>query len=364
MKRLIEDSLELLREMVRIPSLSFEEEAVCSHIMARLQQWGLEPVRERNNIILLNRDYDSSRKTLCLDAHIDTVPANNGYTRDPFDPGDDPETVWGLGSNDDGGSVVSMIAAFRHFYGKSLPFNLMLTLSSEEERSGDGGARWIYADDGPVAGGRLPRPDWVIVGEPTGMRAATSERGLLVIDGHAEGVSGHAARNEGVNALYKALDDIDRLRNFLFDRHSELMGDVKLTVTQIHAGTAHNVVPDGCDFVVDIRPTEQYTNSEILSMLQDCCQSRLVARNLTNHSSATLKGSPLLSTLDALGVEQFSSPTTSNWIRIPCDAVKMGPGDSCRSHRPDEFVRRSEIADAVGGYVKFIENFKYGNTLE
>lgn len=204
---------------------------------------------------------------------------------------------------------------------------------------------------------RICPPDWAIIGEPTGMKAAIAERGLLVIDGLAEGVSGHAAREEGVNALYIAMDDIRTLRDFNFSRISPLMGTVKLTVTQINAGTVHNVVPDRCSFVVDIRPTEQYTNAEILAMLQSECRSTLTARNLKNRSSATAPDSPLSGCAEALGIETFVSPTTSDWMRIGCDAIKMGPGDSARSHRKDEYVTVGEIRDGIAKYIGFIKKF-------
>lgn len=361
---LTNDSIQLLREMVGIPSLSFEETQVCSHISSRLTEWGIAHSVRRNNIIAVNSRFSPEKKTLALDAHMDTVPVNNGYTRDPFDPGTDEDIIYGLGSNDDGGSVVSMIAAFRHFYEAELPFNLMLILSCEEERSGEDGTRWLFCEDGYFAtGGEYPMPDWVIVGEPTGGRAATSERGLLVIDAQAHGISGHAARSEGVNALYIALDDIQKLRAHTFAKHSPIMGDVKMNVTMISAGTAHNVIPDLCGFVIDIRPTEMYSNQEILDELQTVCSSSLKPRNLRNRSSATRADSPILHTLKGLGIETFSSPTTSDWMRIGCDAVKMGPGESSRSHKADEYILTKEIAEAVTTYIRFIDNF-HGDTLE
>lgn len=359
-----EDSIQLLRQMVRIPSLSGQEAAVASCVGAALESFGIrfEPVR--GNLLALNRHFDPALPTLALDAHLDTVPVCNGYTRDPYDSGNDPDVIYGLGSNDDGGSVVSMIAAFRHFYERRMPVNLMLILSREEEVSGPDGTRWLFAPDGPFAsGGAWPMPRWVVVGEPTGMRAATSERGLLVLDALAQGVSGHAARGEGVNALYIALDDIAALRAHVFAKHSPLMGDVRLSVTQIEAGHAHNVIPDRCRFVVDIRPTEQYTNPEIVDELQALCRSTLTARNLANRSSATAPASPLLRAAERLGLETFSSPTTSDWMRIPCDALKLGPGESSRSHKADEYILAREIREGIDKYIAFIETL-YGNALE
>lgn len=356
--------LQLLRKMIATPSISFEEEAVCFLISDFLAQEGIQHAVVNGNIVALNEKFDPKKKTLALDAHMDTVPPAASYTRDPFDAGSDEDIIWGLGSNDDGGSVVSMTAAFAYFYKKEMPVNLMLILSREEERSGPDGTQYLFTDGFLRNSPDFPLPDWVIVGEPTGMRAATSERGLLVLDGTAKGVAGHAARGEGVNALYKALDDIQTLRDFCFERISPIMGSIRLNVTQIEAGTAHNVIPDTCRFVVDIRPTEQYGNPEILEMLQKVCvNSELKARNLKNKSSATPEDSPLLKTALALGLETFSSPTTSDWIRIDGDCIKMGPGDSARSHHADEYIKVSEIEEAIGLYIRFIETF-YGNTLE
>lgn len=351
---LIEESIELLREMVRIRSFSFEENEVASLLSDRFVRWGLAPKRLGNNVVVCGKYFDAQRPTLVLDAHIDTVPPAQSYTRDPFDPGCDPAVVYGLGSNDDGGSVVAMTAAFRYFFDRHMPVNLVLALSGEEERSGPDGACMLYGPGGPA---EVRDAKWVIVGEPTGMKVATSERGLLVLDGVACGVSGHAARNEGVNALYVALDDIAALRSHVFGRKSPIMGDVRLNVTQINAGVAHNVIPDKCTFVVDVRPTEQYSNEELLAELQPLCRSSLTARNLKNSSSATYEGSPLLAAASALGMETFSSPTTSNWMRTHKDAVKMGPGQSSRSHHADEFILCSEIAEAVEKYIRFIETF-------
>lgn len=358
----LDDSMELLRKMVRIPSPSYAEGAVSELISNALREWGVPHSVEKGNIVAVSEGFDASRSTLALDAHIDTVPPCEGYTFNPYDPGSDPLVVRGLGSNDDGGSVAAMVAVFRALRAELLPFNLLLTLCCEEERSGPDGATWLYAPDGLLASkGMLPR--WAIVGEPTGLRAATSERGLLVLDAEAHGVAGHAARGEGVNALYIALDDIAALRAHRFDRVSPVMGEVRLSVTQIQAGTAHNVVPDSCRFVVDVRPTELYSPEELLAELQGICRSTLVPRRMGNRSSASFPGSPLVRTVEALGIPVFSSPTTSDWMRMGCDAVKLGPGESSRSHRPDEYVTRDEIAGAVKLYTDIIMNL-YGNIVE
>ena len=243
MDKLVQDSLSLLRRMVATPSLSFEEAEVCSLISATLDGWGVEHRRIGDNIVAANLSGGEGAPVLVMDAHMDTVPAAGSYTRDPFDPGTDEDVIWGLGSNDDGGSVVSMIAAYRHFLDVKAPVNLILNLSCEEERSGPDGSALIFGPDGPFAKGELPTPDSVIVGEPTGMRAATSERGLLVLDGEAVGVSGHAARGEGVNALYIALEDIKALRDHTFVKHSPVMGECFTKVWSLSALMSSRAMP-------------------------------------------------------------------------------------------------------------------------
>ena len=355
---LTSEATNLLKEMIAIPSPSFNEDKVCDHLCEWLVSKGIVHQRKGNNITARLSEQNGVKKeafmhkpTLMLCAHIDTVEPSKEYSFDPYTPdyGTLPEgIVAGLGSNDDGASVVSMIATFRYFLKKDAPVDLLLVLTCEEERSGTNGMTGLWDD-------LKNEVDMAIIGEPTGMNAATSERGLLVIDGTAHGISGHAARNEGRNALYIALEDIDKLRNHIFEKISPRMGRVNLNVTQINAGTAHNVIPDRCSFVVDIRPNEMYDNVDILNQLQDICQSELKARNLANRSSATPEESRLLKAVEEAGIETFSSPTTSDWMRISCDAIKMGPGDSSRSHKKDEYVFISEVNNAISTYINFIE---------
>ena len=416
------ESVALLKEMISIESPSFSEEAVCSHISGWLSDKGVVHERIGNNIIA-GHVIDEARPTLMLCAHIDTVAASPDYEFDPYNPDYHraaevisgirgksltvSDIVAGLGSNDDGASVVAMIAAYRYLCQKEIscidsgsigcqnratplaagggarangvggvvlttnapaagPYtdshpNIILVLTCEEERSGKNGMTGLWGNRlcsrAEAKEGCIP-VDFAIVGEPTGMKAAVAERGLLVIDATAYGVSGHAARNEGTNALYIALEDIQKLRNHEFERISQRMGKVNLNVTQIHAGTAHNVIPDRCDFVIDIRPTEKYSNEELLKELQEICTSELRPRNLANRSSATFEDSPLQAAAEALGIATFSSPTTSDWMRINCDAIKMGPGESERSHKKDEYVLVSEIAEGIRTYIEFINNIK------
>jgi acetylornithine deacetylase len=348
-KEKLMNAVDLLRRMVTIPSFSREEGAVADLVEAYIAEAGLEVKRVGNNIIARVECGVPGARTLLLNSHLDTVRPSAGYTFDPFSPHYDEKTVWGLGSNDAGGAAVAMLHAALHFHRNGgIGYDLVLLLAAEEEITGDRGTGWAL----PHAG----RIDCAIVGEPTRMQAAIAERGLLVLDALAEGQSGHAARGEGINALYKAMDDIQILRNHRFERTSPLMGEVKLTVTQIEAGTQHNVVPDKCCYVIDIRPTDRYTPTQILDELRPLVGSRLTPRSLANKSSATPSGHPLLLAAEALGIPTFVSPTTSDWMvlgEIP--ALKMGPGDSARSHTPDEYIHVAELLDGIDTYIALLK---------
>lgn len=346
-KKETHNATELLRKLISHRSFSGEENVRSDFLMSYFQEKGISVERIGNNLVLRQSHRDSTKPTLMLNSHLDTVQPASSYSFDPFTPPVSDTHIYGLGSNDAGASLVSMITCFLHFYEKKLPVNLILALSTEEENSGAGGMRtlWQKLQD---------EVDMAIIGEPTGMKAAVAERGLLVIDGEAKGTSGHAAREEGVNALYIALEDIEVLRSVKFPKISPVMGEVKLTVTQIHAGTQHNVTPDRCHFVVDIRPTELYTNQEIMDILQPKVKSTLRARSLINRSSATPAGHPLLQCAERLAIETYTSPTTSDWMRITCPALKMGPGESARSHQADEFILIEELEKGIEGYIAFI----------
>ncbi len=377
---MVDNAVEILKKMIALPSCSFEEERVADFLQQWLekeasatgkQQNGFRVLRIKNNIAAIPDNYDAARVTLMLNAHIDTVRPAESYTVDPFGAMEKDGTIYGLGSNDDGGCVVSMIQTFLHHTSNSgghnglglENINLVLLLSAEEERSGANGITFAMEmlngenSDADHLKRQIPegfRIDFAIVGEPTSLKAAVAERGLLVIDATAYGVSGHAAREEGVNAIYKAMADIGTLRNFNFEKVSPIMGKVKLTVTQINAGTVHNVVPDRCTYVIDIRPTEQYTNPEILKLLQDAVESELKARNLKNRSSATPGDHILMKATEALEIEKFVSPTTSDWMKLGIPAIKIGPGDSARSHKADEFIKKSEIEAGITLYINLV----------
>jgi acetylornithine deacetylase len=340
-------SFDLLKNMVSIPSFSREEEKVADYICRWLEEEALEYKRVGNNIILHKGCNIEGAPSILLNSHIDTVKPSPKYTFDPFNPPHTSDTIFGLGSNDAGGSVTAMLYTFKHFSKEDMPFSLGLILSAEEECSGEGG---IASLSGYIS----ENYDFAIIGEPTMMKGAIGERGLLVLDGKASGKSGHAARNEGINAIDIAIRDINRLQNFKFDKRSPSMGDIKLSVTQINAGTQHNVIPDTCTFVVDIRTTEQYSSAEIWKMLQSITESELTPRKLTNRSSATPQGHILLEALEINSIEKFVSPTTSDWMKINIPAVKMGPGDSARSHQADEYIYIKEIEEGIRGYTSYI----------
>ncbi|MBR3030759.1 MAG: M20/M25/M40 family metallo-hydrolase [Bacteroidales bacterium] len=350
-----EAACKLLSEIVAIPSESFHETKRADFLCSFLQSEGFEPARYGNNIVVRQAANESGKPVLMLNAHIDTVAAASGYTFDPVNPPADRDRILGLGSNDDGASVVCMIFTFIHAVRErlKLPVNLMLALSCEEERSGENGMRMLRRIVEREA-------DFAIVGEPTEMKAAIAEKGLLVVDASCEGRSAHCAHAElGVNAIYKAVTAISSIRDLEFSRVSPSMGRIGLNITQINAGTAHNVIPDSCNFVVDIRTTDSYTNEEVMELLNEAApQCDLKARNMRNHASATPQEHPLLKTAEKLGVETYVSPTTSDWMRLSIPAIKMGPGDSNRSHKADEFVYRDEIADGLKKYLEFISNIQ------
>lgn len=367
---LTDEATSLLKEIIRIPACSFEEKKKSDHIYDYLVSKGVQKIsRIGCNIVACPKDFDPQLQTVMFCSHIDTVNPVESYTIDPYSGIELNGKVMGLGSNDDGGSVVSQIFTFLNLcYGycgsdrlnqnsgnaENLNVNLLLVLSAEEEKSGKNGMGSVIKKLSETPDKKI-FPDFAIVGEPTGMKAATAEKGLIVLDGLAVGKSGHAARNEGINALYIGIDDINRIRNHKFRRKSKLMGDVKVTVTQASGGKLHNVVPDKFSFIVDIRPNERYTNEEIVGTLQKLTKSTLTPRSMEHRVSYTPKNHRLIKAVKKSGIECFESPTTSDWTRIPCPAIKIGPGRSERSHQADEFIFKSEIREGIEKYIELIK---------
>ncbi|MBR2116355.1 MAG: M20/M25/M40 family metallo-hydrolase [Alistipes sp.] len=350
----VDSCVELLLKLVATPSVSGNEGGTADIIEGFLTGQGVECSRCYNNVWAVSRGFDSSKPTLMLNSHHDTVKPAGGYTFDPYAGKVEDGRILGLGSNDAGASVVCLIALFVEYYDTtSLPFNLLLAITAEEETMGERGMRAMLA----LLDSRSIKIDMAIVGEPTAMQAAVGERGLVVLDGVATGKSGHAARNEGDNALYKAVEDIELLRNYSFDRVSSVLGDIKISVTQIAAGTQHNIVPDSCRFVVDVRTTDAYTNEQTVEMLQAAVKhSTLTPRSTRVRASAIAEHHPLVKAAVAAGRECFISPTTSDRALMSAfPALKIGVGESCRSHTADEFVKISEIEQGISIYCSILK---------
>ncbi|MDO5446419.1 MAG: M20 family metallo-hydrolase [Prevotellaceae bacterium] len=347
------DAIELLDLLIATPSISREEDKTADLICRFMQTQGIPTYRHFNNVWAKSLNYDSAKPTLLLNSHHDTVKPSPAYTNPPFQPIHKDGRIYGLGSNDAGASVVSLITTFCNHYDANLPFNLILLISAEEEVTGEHGMRAML----PYFKQQGINIDMALVGEPTGLQAAIGERGLVVLDCTAHGKQGHAARNEGVNAIYKAIDDIQKIQHFQFERTSTLLGPIKMTATMIQAGQQHNVVPDTCSFVVDIRTTDAYSNEETVKILQEHLTSDLRPRSTHINASAIDAAHPLVVAAKATGADTFVSPTTSDMAVLRgIPSLKLGIGESSRSHSADEFVLEKEIADGIAFYEKYIEN--------
>ena len=342
------EAVRLLSHLIATPSVSRDERRAADIMEEELTRCGFTPHREANNVWAIGSCQREDRPTLLLNAHIDTVKPVASYTRNPYEPSLEDGTLYGLGSNDCGGGLVSLLQVFRELSASErCPYNLVYLASAEEEVSGkDGISRAL-----PL----LPHVDVAIVGEPTGMQPAVAEKGLMVVDITAHGKSGHAARNEGVNAIYEALDDLCWIRSHRFDRVSRFLGPTKMQATVVNAGTQHNVVPDECKIVVDVRTNELYTNEEVFDIISSHCKSECRARSFRLHSSRIDLNHPLVERCVALGLQPFGSPTLSDQALMPFASLKLGPGQSARSHSADEYIKVSEIEHAIGLYLRLLE---------
>lgn len=347
MRALAESATTLLKQLISIPSFSREEADTAEAIRSFLESHGVSVNRSGNNVWALNRHYDASKPTILLNSHHDTVKPNPAYTRDPFSPDVLNGKLYGLGSNDAGGPLVSLLATFLHFYDRSnLTYNLIMAATAEEEISGTGGIESIL----PL----LPSLDFAIVGEPTKCDMAIAEKGLMVLDCLSHGVAGHAAREEGVNAIYRALDDIQWFRTYQFPKVSDTLGPVKMSVTVIHAGKQHNVVPAVCEFTVDVRLTDAYTPEEVLAVIRSQVSCDVKPRSTRLRPSGIALDHPLVVAAKQEGIALYGSPTTSDQALIPVSSVKIGPGDSARSHTADEFIYLQEISEGIETYIKLL----------
>ena len=343
----VSDAVELLKKLIATPSVSRNEKDAADIMEQTIRSYGFEPQREANNIWIIDPHYNESRPTLLLNAHIDTVKPVASWTRDPFSPDVEDGVLYGLGSNDCGGGLCSLLQIFRMLTEKPQHYNLIYLASAEEEVSGkDGITRAL-----PL----LPHIDLAIVGEPTGMNPAVAEKGLMVLDVIAHGKSGHAARNEGVNAIYEALDDMRWIRDYKFEKVSEFLGPTKMTLTVVNAGTQHNVIPDKCTMLVDIRTNEFYDNEEVFEFIRQHLKSEVKAHSFRLKSSRIDPEHPLIKKCVAMGMKPFGSPTLSDQALMHFPSFKLGPGESSRSHSANEFIRISEIRDAITKYETLLD---------
>jgi acetylornithine deacetylase len=345
---LTENAIELLKKLVSTPSLSGLEKDVADIIENFLQKKNVNVNRKTNNLWAYNRYFNENKQTILLNAHHDTVKPNAGWTYEPFRATIEGDKLIGLGSNDDGASLVSLIAAFLYFFEREdLKYNLILTATAEEETSGKDSIKSILSELGPF--------DFAIVGEPTGMQMAIAEKGLLVLYCQAKGQSGHAARGNGINAISEAIKDINWFNTYNFPKISELLGPVRMSVTMIEGGYQHNVIPDKCTFTVDVRSTDVYTNQEILEIIRKNISSEILKASYGLNPSCAPEGHILRGAAKKLDIPTFASPTLSDQAQIDTPSVKIGPGMSERSHTADEFVFLSEIADGINGYIRLLE---------
>ena len=343
----VSDAVQLLKKLIATPSVSRNEKDAADIMEQTIRSYGCEPQREANNLWIIDPHYDESRPTLLLNAHIDTVKPVASWSRDPFSPDVEDGVLYGLGSNDCGGGLCSLLQIFRMLTEKPQSYNLIYLASAEEEVSGkDGITRAL-----PL----LPHIDLAIVGEPTGMNPAVAEKGLMVLDVIAHGKSGHAARNEGVNAIYEALDDMRWIRDYKFEKVSEFLGPTKMTLTVVNAGTQHNVIPDKCTMLVDIRTNEFYDNEEVYEFIRQHLKSEVKAHSFRLKSSRIDPEHPLIRKCVAMGMKPFGSPTLSDQALMHFPSFKLGPGESSRSHSANEFIRISEIRDAIAKYETLLD---------
>jgi len=342
-----EIAINLLEQLIAVPSFSREEDKTALIIQGFFKTHEIPSERKGNNVWARNKHFRPELPTIFLNSHHDTVRPNSAYTRDPFAAEIIDGKLYGLGSNDAGGSLVCLMLAFLHFYEqKNLKFNLVMSATAEEEISGSEGIESIWE--------LLPPISFAIVGEPTLCHMAIAEKGLMVLDCIARGEAGHAAREEGVNAIYEAIRDIEWLRNYRFEKISPTLGEVKMTTTVIHAGKQHNVVPAECTYTVDVRVTDQYTLEEVLEIIRQHVKASVTPRSLRMRPSGVTPDHPLVQAAKKLNIPLYGSPTTSDQALIPVPSVKIGPGDSARSHTADEFIYVAEIVKGIDAYIALL----------
>jgi acetylornithine deacetylase len=348
LQKLTSEAIALLKQLIETPSFSSEEDQTALLIQNWFEAFKIEYKRTNNNIWAINKYFDASKPTLLLNSHHDTVKPNSGYTKDPFKAIVEDGKLYGLGSNDAGGCLVSLIAAFTYFYDKkNLNYNVVIVASAEEESSGPNGLNSMLSV--------IPKIDVAIVGEPTLMHLAVAEKGLVVFDAKVKGTASHAAHPNNDNAIYNSIEALKWFRDYQFEKKSPVLGDVKMTVTQISAGSQHNAVPADVDLVIDVRVNDKYTNAEIAKILKKKAPCTTVeARSLRLNSSSIPISHPIVEAGIELGRETYGSPTLSDQACLTCPSLKLGPGDSKRSHTADEFIYIDEIEEGIKIYIDLL----------
>lgn len=349
-EELSNEAIALLSDLINIPSYSREESAAADYLEKYIELKGYTAIRKDNNVWIMAPGFDLSRPTILLNSHIDTVRPVSNWTYNPHEATIVDNKLYGIGSNDAGASVVCLLQAFFYLSMQKQHYNLIFAATAEEEISGINGVESLLKE--------LPKIDFAIVGEPTQMHMAVAEKGLMVVDCVSQGIAGHAARNEGDNAIYKALDDIAWFKNYKFEKESDLLGPVKMSVTQINAGTQHNVVPDQCKFVVDIRSNELYSNEQILETITKHVKCNVQARSTRLSSSATPLNHPIVEKGKALGRQLYGSPTLSDQALMKFHSIKIGPGDSARSHTANEYIELGELSSGIELYIELLDGLK------
>lgn len=349
-KLLTEKAIDLLKKLISIQSFSSEEDKTADAIQEWFMEFDIPYERIHNNVFAKNKFWDENKPTLLLNSHHDTVKPNKAYTKDPFHPHIEDGKLYGLGSNDAGGCLVSLIATFTHFYAeKNLNHNILMVASMEEESAGENSLRGLLPS--------LPTINVAIVGEPTLMDLAIAEKGLIVFDAVVKGTPSHAAHPNNDNSIYNTIEVLEWFKNFKFQKTSEALGDVKMTVTQINAGSQHNVVPSQVELVIDVRVNDAYTNQEIADLLKAQAPCELQERGLNLNSSKIDKEHGLVQSGIALGRKTYGSPTLSDQAALTCQSLKLGPGDSTRSHSADEYIYVHEIEEGIDLYIKILNGF-------
>jgi len=346
-EELTSEAIDLLKELISIPSVSRDEKNAADFFERYISNAGLSPHRSGNNIWCLCKNFDEQKPTILLNSHIDTVKPAHDWTKDPFIATEEKDRIYGLGSNDAGASLVSLFEIYKELNQKPQNYNLIFLVSCEEEISGENGISSVLH--------LLPTINLALVGEPTAMQPAIAEKGLMVLDVTTYGKAGHAARNEGENAIYKAIPDLEWFRDYKFEKESPLLGTVKMTVTQLNAGIQHNIIPDRCSFVIDVRSNECYSNEEIFEIIHSSVKSEVIARSFRLNSSRIELNHPFMKKILTFGRIPFGSPTLSDQALMKCTSLKIGPGESARSHTANEYIEKKEIRQAITLYLDILD---------